>query len=131
MYTAALTNTIITLLAAVCTVGLAHGIHTLLYPRIRGPLVVAGHEFDYKVGKVPLFTAGKVYLRLYRQWWVVTAAEYLRWMAVFSGSSLTIETKTLRGHVLDCGLVYPAIYGYFWFGIWYVLTHTQLGGGLS
>jgi hypothetical protein len=96
----------------------AYIVHGLIYPRVSGEIPLGPHQVDYKVGRIPFVNSGKFFINLYRHWWwVENVDEFLS----TTGKQLRYETKSYWAHILDCGLLYPALFVYVWNGYHWML----------
>lgn len=92
---------------------IAYIVHGLIYPRVSGDIPLGPHQVDYKVGRIPFVNSGKFFVNLYHKWWLVDDVDsFLK----DSGKNLRYETKSYWAHILDCGLLYPALFVYVWVG---------------
>lgn len=97
---------------------IAYIVHGLIYPRVTGIIPLGPHQVDYKVGRIPFVNSGKFFVNLYRVWWPVKdVPDFL----ATTGKELRYETKSYWAHILDCGLLYPALAIYVWVGMDYLL----------
>lgn len=97
----------------------AYIVHGSIYPRVSGTIPLGSHQVDYKVGRIPFVNAGKFFINLYRHWWVV---DKLQDFLSTTGKELRYEYKSYWSHILDCGLLYPALFVYVWTGYNWLLT---------
>lgn len=96
----------------------AYIVHGLIYPRVSGVIPLGPHQVDYKVGRIPFINSGKFFVSLYRHWWLVQDVEHF---LQDTGKQLRYETKSYWVHILDCGLLYPALFVYAWNGYHWLL----------
>lgn len=96
----------------------AYIVHGLIYPRVSGTIPLGPHQVDYKVGRIPFVNSGRFFINLYRRWWAIKDMEEF---LSGSGKELRYEHKSYWCHILDCGLLYPALFVYVWTGYHYLL----------
>ena len=100
------------------TLVVAYIVHGLIYPRVSGVIPLGPHQVDYKVGRIPFVNSGRFFVSLYQRWWLVDDVNsFLK----DTGKDLRFETKSFWTHMLDCGLLYPAIFVYAWTALNHVL----------
>lgn len=106
-------------MAMFITLLVAYIIHGLIYPRVSGTIPLGPHTVDYKVGRVPFFSARKFFVKLYYRWQYVPDLNGFLQSSV--GRDLKCEDKSYWTHLLDCGLLYPALYVYVYAGLDWLL----------